>query len=276
MNQLQDIIDNFSIQSEVIFNGSFCGEKSLQTTGKKHVGHLHYLHSGVLTVLTDSGHKKLFDRPTIILLPSDTSHQIISAETEEVKLVCATVHFKALEEQRLIASLPNLISLSLEEESMIETVAWLFYEAEKSGLGQKSIMGKLCDILLIKMLRNLSEAGLTEQSLLAGLSHPLLASIITQLQASPEKPWTLDSMAESAAMSRSKFADLFRETLGQTPNDFLTDLRVSMAQKLLIEGKPVSFVANQVGYEHGSVLARVFRKKTNLSPKEWLQQYHAE
>jgi len=53
----------------------------------------------------------------------------------------------------------------------------------------------------------------------------------------------------------------------------LTDLRIAIAQGLLKKDKPVSLVANEVGYEHGSALARVFRKKTGLSPKEWLMKF---
>jgi len=48
--------------------------------------------------------------------------------------------------------------------------------------------------------------------------------------------------------------------------------RVGVAQSLLKQGKNVSIVANSVGYETASALARVFRKQTNMSPKEWLEQ----
>jgi AraC-like DNA-binding protein len=80
-------------------------------------------------------------------------------------------------------------------------------------------------------------------------------------------------MAETALMSRAKFAALFKDTIGQAPSDYLTDLRIAIAQGLLKKDKPVSLVANAVGYEHGSALARVFRKKTGLSPKEWLMKF---
>jgi len=53
----------------------------------------------------------------------------------------------------------------------------------------------------------------------------------------------------------------------------LTDLRIAIAQGLLKKDKPVSLVANEMGYEHGSALARVFRKKTGLLPKEWLMKF---
>ena len=78
-------------------------------------------------------------------------------------------------------------------------------------------------------------------------------------------------MAEIALMSRSKFAEVFKEVIGQTPNDYLLEWRVSVAQSLLLKGKSVSLVANSVGYETASALSRVFRKKLELSPKEWLE-----
>ncbi|MBL4822643.1 MAG: AraC family transcriptional regulator [Colwellia sp.] len=43
-----------------------------------------------------------------------------------------------------------------------------------------------------------------------------------------------------------------------------------MAQGPSIKDLPVNLVANEVGYEHGSALARVCKKKVGISPKEWL------
>jgi len=275
VSKLRKLIDHFSIQSEIIFNGQFYGNKELHAKTSDHQGHLHYLRSGSLTVLCDDGHKMVFDKPTVILLPFSTAHQIISHEDDVPEVICAVIQFTALEQQELVSHLPKLISLNLDDGPMSNTVEWMFNEMNITGLGQKSVVGKLCDILLIQMLRQLSEDGVVIQGMLAGLSHPTLARTLVELQESPEEAWTLDSMAQHAAMSRSKFTELFRETVGQTPNDFLTDLRVSMAKQLLVQNKPVGFVANKVGYEHGSVLARVFRKKTGFSPKEWVQKLHS-
>lgn len=80
-------------------------------------------------------------------------------------------------------------------------------------------------------------------------------------------------MAELAFMSRSKFADLFRDVVGETPGEYLTDWRMNVAQSALLKGDTVSVVAEKVGYENGSALARAFRKKLNVSPKVWQQQH---
>ncbi|MEP0073700.1 MAG: AraC family transcriptional regulator [Marinomonas sp.] len=276
MSKFDSVLERFTLQSEVIFTGGFCGDKSLGHDVEHNGGHLHYLRSGRVTLIDAEGRKAIFDRPVVILLPFSTTHRLISTESDQAELFCAAIHFTALEQQQLVSSLPKLVCLTLENTPMANTVEWIFSEVSSGGLGQKSMLGKLCDILLIQMLRTLSQNGVVIEGMLAGLSHPALAPVLVKLQETPEEAWTLDMMAQDAAMSRSKFAQVFRDTVGQTPNDFLTDLRISLAQQLLVKEKSVGFVANQVGYEHGSVLARVFRKKTGLSPKEWVKQFHGE
>ncbi|GAB3482769.1 AraC family transcriptional regulator [Marinomonas epiphytica] len=273
-NSLKNLLDHFTINCDVFFSGQFCGGKALGNDMAEGSGHLHYLRSGRLTIRSQSGQKVTFDQPTIILLPVSTSHQVITEETEQAELVCAEVHFMGREHRHMLNNLPKLLFLPLNSSAMTATVEWLFDEIYSDALGKKALVGKLCDVLLIQMLRDLTEQGVVIQGMLAGLTHPTLGPVLAQLQESPEEAWTLDMMAQQANMSRSKFAQLFRATLGQTPNDFLTDLRLSLAQQLLKQNTPVSLVANQVGYEHGSVLSRVFRKKTGLSPKEWLQKFN--
>ena len=80
-------------------------------------------------------------------------------------------------------------------------------------------------------------------------------------------------MAEQVAMSRSKFAALFKETVGQSPMEYVTGLRMAMAKGLLKMNRPVGLVANEVGYENASSLAKVFRKHFGITPKQWLKQY---
>ncbi|MCJ8337436.1 MAG: AraC family transcriptional regulator [Pseudomonadales bacterium] len=274
MDKFTRILNNFSIATQVIFNGSFCGSKTLGSNLAGGCGHLHFLRSGKLTVLSDRGHKLVFEQPTVIMLPYSTEHKIVSTESENVDVVCATIQFSPLQQRQLLANLPKLICLDITTGELHQTVHWLFKEADGQQLGQQSIVNKLCEIFMIQMLRQLSAQGIVLQGMLAGLSHPALAKTIVMLQEAPEQDWNLASMASSAAMSRSKFAGLFRDTVGQTANEFLTDLRVALAQELLQQNQPVSLVANRVGYEHGSALARVFRKKTGLSPKQWLEKLH--
>ena len=57
---------------------------------------------------------------------------------------------------------------------------------------------------------------------------------MSALHQQPEKPWTVDVMTEKALMSRVKFAALlFKETVGQAPSNYLTDLHIAIVQGLL-------------------------------------------
>jgi AraC-like DNA-binding protein len=132
------------------------------------------------------------------------------------------------------------------------------------------------EIFIINMIRSLIHQGELAQGMLSGLMEPHLKKVLQALHNEPEKNWTIETMAEIAAMSRSKFAEIFKRVIGQTPNEYLINWRVGVAQTLLKQGKSVSLVANSVGYETASALARVFRKKCGVSPKEWLNSLNSE
>jgi len=270
---LQKTVNNFDIRSEVIFNGSFCGSKSVTVEWQQEIGHLHLLCSGNLTIESNEGHRMCIDEPALILLPRSIGHSVNSAHDSHAKILCTAFRFLNIERE-LVDSLPKIIVFKAHSKELEGFASLLFNEIDHLGLGQQSVVNKICDVLLIKVIRLLVGNGHLFQGMLAGLSHPKLSRTIAQLQSSPESNWSLEEMASQAGMSRSTFAQVFLNTVGQTPNDFLTDLRVNLAKELLGQDKSVSLVANSVGYEHGSALARVFRKKTGLSPKQWQSKLH--
>jgi AraC-like DNA-binding protein len=59
-------------------------------------------------------------------------------------------------------------------------------------------------------------------------------------------------MATLALMLHSKFSELFKRTVGQSPGDYIIDWRILVAKGLLLQHKPVA-------------LARVFRKNGNIT-----------
>lgn len=272
MDQLSQILKNLSFNADVFFSGNLCGIQSLGGSDSKK-GHLHLLRSGVLTLIYEEGRKVTLDKPSVIFMPGPTKHQIIASESNQAELVCVDIDFHSGSSTALVNALPKLICLDIEiNDSLGKTAHWLFEEAFDPQVGQQIIVNKLSDIFLVQILRHILKNGLVIQGMLAGMAHPQLSKIISAIHEKPEEAWTVESMAEKALMSRAKFAALFKETVGQSPNDYLTDLRIAIAQGLLKKDLPVSLVANKVGYEHGSALARVFRKKIGISPKEWLMK----
>ena len=269
MDNLSEILSRISFSTDVFFSGALCG---IQTLGGTSAGHLHMLESGVLTILTNKGQKIVLDSPSVMFFPGPTVHRIISEESENAKLVCSSVHFESANKESIINSLPQFVYFDVaEHESIGQTATWLFKEAFEEQVGRQAMLDRLSDIFLLQILRHVLETGTVYHGILSALVHPQLSKVIEAIHQQPDKAWTLDMLADIAAMSRSKFAAVFKQTVGQPPNDYITDLRLSLAQSLLKSNRPVNLVANEVGYEHGSALARIFKKKLGVSPKEWLQ-----
>jgi len=270
MDDFSKILNHISINADVFFSGNLCG---IQALGGSESGHLHMLQSGILTVLTDEGHKVVLDKPSVMFIPGSTTHRIIADESDNAQLVCASIEFESPNHEQLINALPRFIYFEVsDDEPISKTAQWLFKEAFEEESGRQIMLDKLSDIFLLQILRHVTHRGILPYGILSGMSHPQLSIVIQAINNEPDKQWSLEVLAEMAAMSRAKFAAFFKETVGQTPNDYITDVRVAIAQDLLKLDKPVNIVANEVGYEHGSALARVFRKKLGLSPKEWLQK----
>ena len=273
MDQLSQILQNLSFNADVFFSGNLCGIQSLGGSDSNK-GHLHLLRTGVLTFVCEEGHKVTLDKPSVIFMPGPTKHQIIASETNQAELVCVDIDFHSGSGTALVNALPKFICLDIETNSSLGTTAeWLFEEVFTSQAGQQIVVNKLGDIFLVLILRYILKNGLVVQGMLAGMAHSQLSKLMTAIHEQPEEAWSVDSMADKALMSRAKFAALFKETVGQAPIDYLTDLRIAIAQGLLKKELPISLIANEIGYEHGSSLARIFKKKTGISPKKWLSKF---
>ena len=271
MDQLSVILQRFSMNTEIFFTGNLCGISHFNKEPNQ--GHLHLLRSGELTLIDEQGKSQLFNEPTVLYFPTPHSHRIIGSEDNPPKLVCANIIYSESASNPIANALPALLSFTLSDcQNMRQTAESLFEEAFFDKCGRIPMINSLINIFLIHVLRYVLNNNIIQHGLLAGLAHPHISTVLLAIHKAPEKSWGLEDMAELALMSRSKFADVFKRTVGQSPGDYLIDWRIIVAKVLLKKSKPVSLVANAVGYENGSALARVFRKKLGVSPKKWVEK----
>lgn len=272
MDRLSEVLQHFSISAGVFYSGSLCGPASFNVADNSE-GHVHLLNSGRLQLLDEDGRKLDFDEPSVLFFPRPADHRLIATEQDQAEILCASVNYGTSARNPLANALPGLIAVRLRDVPALKAIIeLLFDEAFQDQNGRAAMMNRLMELFIIGLLRHVMDTGLIKQGMLAGLVHPQLSKAIVAMHRDPEKDWTLERLAELAAMSRSRFAELFREQVGQPAGDYLMEWRVGVAQTYLKQGKPVSWVANKVGYENASALARAFRKKTGRSPRDWLKQ----
>lgn len=91
-----------------------------------------------------------------------------------------------------------------------------------------------------------------------------------------QRPFSLSSAANSSNLSPYHFLRVFRETYGETPNEFLIKLRVEKAKKLLItENLSVSEVCEQVGYNSLGSFSALFTRQVGMAPSYYRRKLWA-
>jgi len=270
MDLLSIILQRFSMNTEVFFTGNLCGISNFNKEPNK--GHLHLLKSGELTIIDEKGRSLLINEPTVLFFPRPHAHRIIGNEDNPPELVCANIIYNESASNPIVNALPELLCFKLSDcEKLKKTAQSLFEEAFQEECGRLPMINLFTNMFIIHVLRHVLKKNIMKYGLLAGLAHPQISKVLLAIHDEPERQWGLEEMAELALMSRSKFSELFKRTIGQSPGNYVIDWRISVAKDLLKNNKPVALVANAVGYENGSALARVFRKKLGMSPKEWLE-----
>lgn len=99
---------------------------------------------------------------------------------------------------------------------------------------------------------------------------PQIGAALRALHADVSGPWTVDSLALAANMSRSAFAARFKELVGQTPLEYVTEWRMQKAIDLLHDGsKKLIEVATAVGYETDAAFSKAFKRIVGAAPGEY-------
>ena len=250
-------------RARTFFTGKLC-----QTAQFTDEGHLHLLTGGELTLVqTGQGDLRL-DEPTLLFFPRGRIHSFAANPERGADLVCATVELGGAEGNPIGQGLPELVVLPLASHPALAPACdLLLREAFCERSGRQAALDRLFDYLLILIVRHVVESGRVATGVLAGLTDPRLAKALTAMHEAPKQSWTLDDLAGIAGMSRTRFAEHFRTRIGQTPIDYLTVWRMTVARQLLARGKPVKSVALQVGYQSAAAFSRVFSRVTGQAPR---------
>ena len=81
---------------------------------------------------------------------------------------------------------------------------------------------------------------------------------------------SIEDIAAVCGLNRSYFGKIFRDTVGESPQEFLLHYRMARAAQLLKETKqPIGEIAPQVGYANQLHFSRAFKNVHGVSPREY-------
>jgi AraC-like DNA-binding protein len=178
----------------------------------------------------------------------------------------------------LIAALPRIIKLDVREGASRDwveaSVRYAAAELTAGKLASSNLMARLSELLFVEAMRQYS-VTFTEQGAgwLKGVTDPQIGRALAAIHQSPASPWTGDSLASEASMSRSAFVERFTALVGMPPIRYLTFWRLQAAKRSMRQGrKTIAQLAAEAGYGSEEAFSRAFKREFGMSPARWRDQ----
>ncbi|MBB5515447.1 AraC-like DNA-binding protein [Rubricella aquisinus] len=167
----------------------------------------------------------------------------------------------------LLAALPERITLPIAQDADLSAlVAVMRAEVTAQRCGGGSVLSRLAEVLVVRLLRRQIEEGASSGGVLAGLADPRLSRAIVAMHDDPGHGWTSGSLADVAGLSLSRFSDLFLTCVGETPMSYLRRWRLTLARQDIERGDRIGTVAHRYAYGSAEGFTRAFRKYHGTAP----------
>lgn len=147
----------------------------------------------------------------------------------------------------------------------------LLKEIDLRQPGGDLLCNRIVQILLIQALRQ-SVVRLPELAggLLTALRIPGLGAAMGVIHGRPDHDWSVHELAEIAGLSRAAFAARFFEIVGAPPVQYLRDVRMRLACRLLREtDQGIKEIAADVGYSSEASFSKAFSRCCGMAPGEY-------
>ncbi|NII09481.1 AraC family transcriptional regulator [Oleiagrimonas sp. C23AA] len=172
--------------------------------------------------------------------------------------------------QSLLGALPALVHLrgATHQDVLRWSIRQLMFETGEARPGSSLAAHHLAHFILLQAFRlYLSQHSEDRVGMLYALSDVPLARAIKAMHADPAHPWTLPELARRSGVSRSSFAQRFRDRVGETPIAYLTHWRMLLAaERLETTGEPLAQVARAYGYDSENAFSAAFKRVMGCSP----------
>lgn len=178
------------------------------------------------------------------------------------------------------AGLFDQLTTPIVESFKDQSLAWgfkvLLDELRTPSLGTRALTEAYLQQAVLHLLRRQLGQPETWPSWLGPFSDRGLAPAVLAILNQPAHPFTIAELASTAGVGAGEFATRFTSALGLAPIEFLKQVRLYRAARLLEATElPTKAVATSVGYKSRSYFSRVFRASFGVGPFEYRARLRA-
>jgi AraC-like DNA-binding protein len=136
--------------------------------------------------------------------------------------------------------------------------------------GTKAMLSALFQQCFIELLRRESSSKDNVIEWLSALSDPRFNKLIDEIFDRPGGSYSLEILAEKCLMSRTTFSERFHKTFGRPAMDFVREVRLRGAAKLLKQGQdPIKTIASRMGFASRSNFSHAFKELYGVAPADY-------
>lgn len=192
-------------------------------------------------------------------------------------IVCGAMSFERAGLKPMTQLLPHFILIKADQAhtaALHNTMHALASEMAERAPGSEVVATRLAEVLFIQVLRaHIASIPERNKGWLHAIFDPQIGTALGAIHANVNTSWTVESIAAAAGMSRSGFAARFKELLGQTPLEYVTEWRMQKAMQLLERrDRKLIDVARSVGYETDAAFSKAFKRVVGANPGQYLKR----
>lgn len=232
----------------------------------------HYIYSlRGHTRLTADGEVYQTEPGSLVLLPPDVTHDIVSEDTS----CCLDLKFSCSRNLAVrLAELPRYIrTVGQRENDLIRNI---FEEA----VGQEPDYDEIINIRLYELLvlllrekdggeRTWLRVGHSE----VACSNEVLHRVLRNVEENLTRPIRVAELAECCGYSENYFRQIFRTYVGISPNAYINQRKIAKAKELMLYSElNVSQIAETLGYQSIHYFSRLFKKTVGIMPTDYMSR----
>ena len=190
------------------------------------------------------------------------------------EIVCGAFVVRGAPLNPLLGALPRMLKVTAGGQAAtpaLSGVAALLTAELSLRSGNSFTAHRLLEVLCAEAIRAFQASAVDHgPGWFRGLADPKIAEALRRIHTTPSTNWSVEALAKAVALSPSRFAARFRETIGDSVMGYVARWRMNVACRMLRETDvSLAEIASSVGYDGFPAFSRAFKAQVGAPPAEW-------
>lgn len=186
-------------------------------------------------------------------------------------MFCGTMRFNLDPLHPLVAMMPDVMlagDLAQRDPTVPALLDAMEREVSLGRIGACGVLARLADVLAASIIRAWVECGCSHSTgWIAAVRCPKIGKVIAAIHADPERDWSVPVLADLMGASRSRFAEAFTRTMGESPAKYVAKIKMFQARRWIADdGMRISVAADRLGYDSEASFSRAFKRVIGHPP----------